>query len=74
MQRIIEMLEREDGYLSLGRVLAVVVFIIWAGITIGTFVMNKPYAHYDYLTYFNAFCIGSVICGKWVDFKNPALK
>ena len=74
MQRIIEMLERDDGFLSLGRVMATLTFFLWVGVTIYVLITGKPFVHYGELTGFNAFMVGGVICGKWVDGKNMQLK
>lgn len=71
--KLLEILERDDGCLSLGRIISILIFLLWFIITILAFMRGNSFAHYDMLSYTMLASLFSVICGKWVDNKHPRI-
>lgn len=50
MSTVLELFQREDNALSMGRVFAAIAFLMWAVITVYLVVAGKRFEHYDTLT------------------------
>lgn len=67
MKKLWDILKREDNYLSLGRICAVISFLMWIGVTVYLVVFNKSWMHYDTLTI-------AAVCNLLVQVANKAVE
>ena len=67
MKKLWDILKREDDYLSLGRICAVISFLMWMLVTVYLVVFNKSWMHYDTLTI-------AAVCNLLVQVANKAVE
>ena len=50
MRKLLNMLKRNDNCISLGRLLAVIAFFLWVGVTVVSVALNRYWQGYETLT------------------------
>lgn len=58
MAKLLEMLQREDGALSVGRLCAVLAFVMWVAITAFLVLVDRTWGHYNEFTFA---CVGFLV-------------
>lgn len=74
MAKLLEIFQREDGCLSLGRIMVFVNFVNWLIITDVSFTLNKPWTHYEIYTVVTWVAFIALIANKVVECKFFTIK
>lgn len=67
--KLLEIIQREDGAVSMVRCMAVVMFIIYIGLYIWAFAAGKELPHFSEFSAFTASVIFSTLGSKYLDIK-----
>ena len=74
MRSLLNMLQKENGRLSVARVCTIVAFVVWICVTLYTAILGKNYAHYDTMTIAMLVMMFVILCSKAVDSKLITIK
>lgn len=69
MSSILELFQREDNALSMGRVFAAIAFLLWAVITVYLVIAGKRFEHYDTLTMASVGFLGGQLFNKAIEWR-----
>lgn len=69
MRQFLKIMQNDNLAFSLGRVLSVVAFVVWVGVTLFLVALNRTWAHYDTLTIANIGFLLIVLANKTVESK-----
>ena len=74
MTKLLEMLRKQDGRYSIGRVCTVVTFVLWVFTWLYTLFLKMNYAHFETVTIAMLILFFVVLMGKAVDSRIVSIK
>lgn len=74
MRKLLNMLKKNENAFSLGRLLSIVAFFLWVGVTVFTVALNRYWQGYETLTIASIVFLLVVMCDKLVESKLFSIK
>lgn len=74
MRKLLNMLKKDETAFSLGRLLAVLAFMLWVGVTVFSVALNRYWQGYETLTIASVTFLLVQLCNKVVESRLFAIK
>ena len=74
MRKLLNMLKKNDNCISLGRLLAVIAFFLWVGVTVFSVALNRYWQGYETLTIASIVFLLVQLANKTVESKLFSVK